>query len=89
MTVFLFNDEGDVIRKIELNEASAGGAFMYRSSRGIWHMPVTNSEWLVYHEAYTGPFIKERDVEFPVWAPPEEKTAAVKKYLLRLGIKRK
>ena len=34
-------------------------------------MPVPTSEWLVYHETFTGPFEKDLDVEFPDWAPKE------------------
>ena len=37
---------------------------MYRIQGNIWHQPVPISEWVIYHEVYTGPFIKEEDVEY-------------------------
>ena len=81
MKVYIFDDEGKVIRSIEMGEASSGRAFIYRISCTAWHMPVPTSEWLVYHETYSGPFEKDYDVEFPPWAPMEGDKKKVKRFL--------
>lgn len=79
MDVCLFDDEGALTRVIRL--AAGGPEFMYRVSGGIWHMPLPVTEWIVYHEVYTGPFRKDRDVEFPVWAPDEADAVHVRRFL--------
>ena len=81
MTVYFFDDEGKVIRSIEMGEAGSGKAFLYRIACTAWHMPVPTSEWLVYHETYSGPFEKDYDVEFPPWAPKEGDKKQVKRFL--------
>ena len=35
---------------------------MYRIKGDIWHQPIPVSEWVVYHEVATGPFLKSDDV---------------------------
>lgn len=85
MRVYFFNDTGAVIRTIDLQPAGKKGAFLYRLSANIWHMPVPLSEWLIYHETYTGPFTKMDDVEFPPWAPQENDAVGVKKFLANLN----
>lgn len=84
MTVFFFDDAGRVLRTIDLGPAGGERASLYRLSAPLWHMPVATSEWLVYHEVYTGPFVKERDVEFAPWAPPEGAGEAAERYVAGL-----
>ena len=81
MTVYVFDDDGNVVRSIEMGEAGGQKAFLYRLSSNAWHMPVITSEWLVYHETYSGPFEKDYDVEFPPWAPQEDDKEQVKDFL--------
>jgi cupin fold WbuC family metalloprotein len=69
MTVCFFDDEGRVVRKLQMGTLNSGKPFIYRVSEPIWHAPVPTSEWLVYHETFTGPFIKDKAVEFPAWLP--------------------
>lgn len=88
MTVYFFNDEGKVIKTIDMEESGGENPFLYRLSSNKWHMPVPTSEWLVYHETYTGPFEKDIDVEFPQWAPQEFEKEKIKRFLTSLkGLK--
>ncbi len=84
MKVFLFNDFGQVIDEVILQEYAKQAPFLFRMANGAWHMPMPVSEWLIYHETYTGPFIKEQDVEFAPWAPAEENKEQVRQFLSRL-----
>lgn len=81
MTVCFFDDDGQVTRTIEMEQYGGAKTFLYRLSDNEWHTPIATSEWLVYHETYTGPFIKDIDVEFPHWAPQEEDKDMVNKFL--------
>lgn len=84
MTVYFFNDDGEVTRSIEMEKSGTEKTFLYRLSSNVWHMPMATSEWLVYHETYSGPFEKEHDVEFPSWAPKEGEKDQVKRFLASL-----
>lgn len=81
MTVFMFDDLGNVLRAIDMGPAGGDKTFLYRLSSNLWHMPVATSPWLVYHETYSGPFDKNVDVEFPSWAPQEHDTDHVERFL--------
>jgi cupin fold WbuC family metalloprotein len=84
LAVFIFDAVGNVTRVLEMGEYSTGKTALYRLSASIWHLPVPRSEWVVYHEVFTGPFQKERDVEYAPWSPPETDTAAVAHYMTGL-----
>ncbi len=83
MLVHLFDDDGSLLRTLRLGHGT-GDSVMYRLSGSRWHMPVALSEWLVYHEVYSGPFEKSADVEFPAWAPSEQDHERISPFLARL-----
>jgi len=87
MTVCFFDDDGRLIRSIEMEKSGGKKPFLYRLSSNEWHMPVPTSEWLVYHETYTGPFEKDYDVEFPSWGPQENDKEQVKRFLAALCVR--
>ncbi len=62
LRVNLFNKQKKIIQFIDLSADNYPK--MYRIQGNIWHQPVPISEWVIYHEVYTGPFIKEEDVEY-------------------------
>ena len=68
LLVKIFRDDGQLYREIKLNKKSP----VYRLKGGWYHQPVPMSEWVVYHEVYPGPFIKEQDVMYATWAPEEK-----------------
>lgn len=84
MTVYFFDDNGTVIRSIPMEAYGNDKPFLYRLSASYWHMPLITSDWLVYHETYTGPFAKDSDVQFPEWAPDEMDSEAIQKFVSRL-----
>ena len=69
MTVFVFNKRGDLKKKIKMGEANTKFNFYYRMSKGFYHMPIATSNFCIYHETYSGTFIKKKDVIFPRWSP--------------------
>ncbi len=84
MRVCYFDDQGKIIRFIDLAKPGGKKPFMQRNSGNIWHMPIPTSKCVVYHETYPGPFLKEYDVEYPDWAPLEQDKAEVKKFFARV-----
>ena len=65
LNVKIFNDDGSI--KYEKILCSNSHPKMYKINGNIWHQPVPFTEWVVYHEVATGPFVKERDVEYAKW----------------------
>jgi cupin fold WbuC family metalloprotein len=95
MTVFFFNDAGEVIRRIDMAAHGTAGAdsgggktYLYRLSNRIWHIPVPTSDFVVYHEVYCGPFDRDADCEYAPFSPPEEARADVDRFLADLMTKR-
>ena len=84
MKVYFFDDHGKVTRIIPMEAYGLGKTFLYRLSAVEWHMPLITSDVLVYHEARTGPFVREDDVEFPPWAPDEFDAEGVQRFLKSL-----
>ncbi len=81
MAVYFFDDSGNVIKVIEMAGGARGKPFLYRLSGSIWHMPVPKSQWIVYHETYSGPFEKKNDVLFPEWGPDENNPLETDRFL--------
>lgn len=71
MTVYLFDDNGQVVRRIRMGDKLSGKTFYYRLSAPLWHLPLATSNSLVYGETYCGPFLKDGDVEYASWSPTE------------------
>jgi cupin fold WbuC family metalloprotein len=65
LSVNIFSPDGEVIKNIILSDHSHPK--MYRINGDIWHQPVPVSEWVVYHEVFTGPFDKNFDVKYNAW----------------------
>lgn len=85
MQVFLFNDDGSVMKSFTMDAAGRSDApIIYRLSSSLWHVPVILSEYAVYHEIYTGPFDKASDVEIAPWGPGEFDTEGLRKFHERL-----
>lgn len=65
LLVNIFSEDGQIIRSIRLFADSHPR--IYRIEGGVWHQPIPQSEWVVYHEVFRGPFLKERDVRYAHW----------------------
>ncbi len=61
LIVNIFDNDGKIINKIELNTFNQK---FYRADGNVIHQPISKTEYTVYHEVYTGPFIKEIDVNY-------------------------
>ena len=64
----VFDDGGAIMHAVRMGAAASGLPFYYRIGEGVWHSLVITSDWLVFHEATEGPFLRER-TRYPLWAP--------------------
>jgi hypothetical protein len=64
----------------------SGKPFFYRMSKGYYHMPISTSNWCVYHEVYSGPFKKKIDVKYPTWSPREDNPKEVEEFLKKIKL---
>lgn len=67
LLVKVFREDGTLYKEIKMNKKTP----FYRLKGGWYHQPVPLSEWVVYHEVYPGPFVKETDVQYASWAQAE------------------
>ena len=83
MLLVIFNDNGNVDNKIEMQPLSEGGNnFIYRFNKCMWHTMIALSEIVVVHEILEGPFIKEDGNNIPSWVP--KNTSDTKKLMQSL-----
>lgn len=86
LAVFVFDDDGNVVRRLELGARDSGKPFSLRLEAGVWHMPVCRSEQLVFYETMTGPFRRESANDWAPWSPAEDDVDAITGYLRGLGL---
>ena len=65
LLVKIFEDAGRCTKSMILDQNSV--CKMYRIKGNVWHQPIPLSEWVVYHEVFTGPFSKDEDVLYAKW----------------------
>ena len=82
MNVYFFDDNGKVIGIIKLEEMSKNYNFYYRLSSHTWHLPVPTTEYMVYHETITGPFLTEADIEYPIWKDKYDTAQKINHFLI-------
>ncbi len=78
MTVVLFDDAGEVTRRIELGSPGSGRAVCFRLSSGAWYLPVARTEHAVFLETLASPNVGGEATEYAPWAPEEEDTEAMR-----------
>lgn len=82
--IIVFNDEGDIRDVFQMGDYLSGRKFYQRISDSYYHSMIIRSEFLVFHEATTGPFRKS-DTLFPTWAPEETDINATQKFITQLS----
>jgi cupin fold WbuC family metalloprotein len=80
LTVFLFDDDGAVVRVIPMGEMSSGRAFYYRLSASTYHTVWPESEFVIFHEVTNGPFDRKETIAAP-WAPAEDDLQSQKTFV--------
>ena len=85
-TAIVFNNEGKIKKSFRVGGPSSGETFYYSMIKGLFHMLIIDSEFLVFKETTRGPFIRE-DTIFPNWAPDGKDKSLVDKYFYSLNKK--
>ena len=68
MRVAFFAPDGRLTRTIRLS-SRGDGPFLYRLGDETFHFVMPLDEWVVYHEALSGPYQRDRMVEDAAFAP--------------------
>lgn len=71
----IFDDDGKVAGAAKMNELD----FYQRINLPLYHMLLIRSEFLVFHEATSGPFSRT-DSEFAPWSPADDDPIAVRAF---------
>ncbi|HEX9871561.1 MAG TPA: WbuC family cupin fold metalloprotein [Candidatus Tectomicrobia bacterium] len=81
--VVFFDDAGAITDMVHISTAS-DDRFYYRVSGPRFHTLLIRSDFLVFHEVTSGPFIRDQTT-FAPWAPEEDDTIGQVKFLKRLN----
>ena len=82
-TAIIFNDDGTIKQAFRVGDQSSDNAFYYSLGKGLFHMLIIESEFLVFKETTRGPFIRN-DTVFPDWAPDGKDKNELAKYFAHL-----
>jgi cupin fold WbuC family metalloprotein len=67
----LLDDAGAVTEAVALGDYASGLPFFYRIEDARYHTLVVRTDFVLYHEATSGPFDRTRTVLAP-WSPAED-----------------
>ena len=75
-----FNDDGVIVRRIEMGVAGSGKQFYYRLCEPVYHTLIIRTERISFFEVTSGPFVAQ-DTQFPLWAPDGEDKPLAQEYM--------
>jgi cupin fold WbuC family metalloprotein len=67
---FLFDDAGNIQKKMAMGDFNSGKPFVIHIPALVYHTLLIKSEWLVFCEIASGPFVAE-NCKYAPWAPEE------------------
>ena len=73
LLLIIFDDNGNVIKRVEMGPAGSGKVFLYRLSSTPWHTMIPLTKMVVVHEALEGPF-KQSSEPLPDWVPGDSES---------------
>ena len=79
-TAIIFNEDGSIKQAFKVGGQSSDNTFYYSMGKGLFHMLIIDSEYLVFKETTRGPFIR-KDTIFPNWAPDGNNEEKINAYI--------
>ena len=73
LLLIIFDDNGNVVKRVEMGPAGSGKVFLYRLSSTPWHTMIPLTKMVVVHEAIEGPF-KQSLEPLPDWVPGDSES---------------
>ena len=94
LNVYILNNKGKIVNVVKLSAQSErkfkSQNYIYRVSSPLYHLTIPVTKWTVYHEVTTGPFRKNKMVNYAKFAPKEDDTIEnINNYLSNLGIRQR
>ncbi len=82
--VVMFDEKGNIANVIRMSDFASGFPFYYRIAEPVFHTLIIRSDYLLFKESTSGPFVREQ-TEFAPWAPADNQAAEVVAYNERLN----
>ena len=84
LLLIIFDDNGNVVKRVEMGPTGSGKVFLYRLSSTPWHTMIPLTKMVVVHETLQGPF-KQSLEPFPDWVPGDSES--LKRFLKEIEMK--
>jgi cupin fold WbuC family metalloprotein len=68
--LIMFDENGEVIQRVEMGSPGSDKAFLYRFTSTPWHTMVPLTEMVMVHETLQGPFVQSSETP-PEWIPQD------------------
>jgi cupin fold WbuC family metalloprotein len=85
LEVIVFNDRGELCRRIFLNKKGENSSLLCRLGKGIWHTVIPLTNFVVFHEITNGPYEGKEDSIFAPWAPEESDKPKIKEFISKIS----
>ncbi|MBQ4810468.1 hypothetical protein A7985_08475 [Pseudoalteromonas luteoviolacea] len=88
MDVYTFDDNGLVIGRTHLSAlslAKSNSAFFHKVTEPVYHTVVPRSQFVLYHEVLTGPWLPDYTSQVAPFAPKDSDLQTVKKFIESLN----
>lgn len=82
--VIFFDDQGNIIKRIEMGSPASGKLFYYRLTDPLYHTLCIKTGLICFYEVTEGPF-NRADTVFPSWAPDGSDDKKAKNFLNKLS----
>jgi cupin fold WbuC family metalloprotein len=73
LLLVIFDDNGNVVKRIEMGPTGSDKVFLYRLSSTPWHTMIPLTKMVVVHETLQGPF-KQSSEPLPDWIPGDSES---------------
>lgn len=84
LSVLLFDDQGNIFRRVELGASGGNKNLLYRLSVNAWHTILPRTDFVIFHEVTNGPFVRS-ETEYAKWSPHESEIDEVERYMKKIS----
>ena len=79
-TAIIFNEKGKINKSFTVSDPFSNDTFYYSMAKGVYHMLLVQSNFLIFKETTKGPFIRNNTL-YPDWAPDGKDIYEIKTYM--------
>lgn len=81
VSIFIFDEAGEAVERFDMSPEKE---LVCRIEKGHYHTLVPTTDYVLFHENRTGPFLRENDSFFAPWSADPKEAAKVRDFIAAL-----